>query len=778
MVAANDTFKVVQTKTTGRVYVESPTSANPDAVLTVTETRCFVSGAVQPPSSDVLASIQTHAVVGLISLCFGRYLLIATGRKLAATIQAHKIWRITTGEAVRVGPQIDLEALKKDPENLARCMLDQELLRDLVGIINSGHLYYSPSYDLTHSLQHNNFTYSINPSATLVDDRYFFNRHLMQPLLDLVSNSNKVPWITKIISGYAGAVDIPFQTGPSEPSKIFTVALLSRTSTARLGTRYIRRGLDLEGNASNSVEMEQIVFNHDYHADQGISSFVQLRGSAPVLWAQQRDLAYQPTLVIADLEKLEVWAAVEAHLSDLRAQYTTDKSVAFTEGKDVGKVLCVNLLNDDGREAALSKAYETAIQNYANSKIIYEDFPINKWCRKMNYANMRVLVNRVNDTLVNNQVFIAHGPVPSISPRPFSSSSKSFHVSNLQTGVARVSCLDSLDRTNITCTLFARHMLPHQLLPLAFPAHQKKSPNSPVKEQATTTVPSKPDPTSIQLLDLSLKTPSSTTRLTNLWSDSGDAISLIYAGTRALRSDITRTGKRTSWIHSSLDDGINSLTRYYLNNLRDGRKQDAFDVWTGKVASKDQIWQRLGETAEKRAKWLTNPVVEKGKGIAGRVVPGSVVDAVEPLLQETRGFLGEVLDVEVLGRVKAVGEFGSRRLGGVLTKRGIVAVNATSMDDVFGDGSGAEVLRHRRNQLSNLGVVDVKKRTGLGEFLVSAVKIYAPEKVTGFVEFSAAMVALFYVGLLARLFGLNGGDVVDRPRLRQENRVINELMLE
>lgn len=29
------------------------------------------------------------------------------------------------------------------------------------------------------------------------------------------------------------------------------------------------------------------------------------------------------------------------------------------------------------------------------------------------------------------------------------------------------------------------------------------------------------------------------------------------------------------------DDGMNSLTRYYLNNFKDGEKQDAYDLWTG-----------------------------------------------------------------------------------------------------------------------------------------------------------------------------------------------------
>lgn len=64
-----------------------------------------------------------------------------------------------------------------------------------------------------------------------------------------------------------------------------------------------------------------------------------------------------------------------------------------------------------------------------------------------------------------------------------------------------------------------------------------------------------------------------------LWANHGDDISQQYAGTGALKSGFTRTGKRT--MGGMIDDGIKSLTRYYLNNFCDGRKQDALDLVTG-----------------------------------------------------------------------------------------------------------------------------------------------------------------------------------------------------
>lgn len=52
-----------------------------------------------------------------------------------------------------------------------------------------------------------------------------------------------------------------------------------------------------------------------------------------------------------------------------------------------------------------------------------------------------------------------------------------------------------------------------------------------------------------------------------------------YAGTGALKSGFTRTGKRT--LAGLLDDGVKSMTRYYLNNFKDGHKQDALDLVSG-----------------------------------------------------------------------------------------------------------------------------------------------------------------------------------------------------
>lgn len=57
----------------------------------------------------------------------------------------------------------------------------------------------------------------------------------------------------------------------------------------------------------------------------------------------------------------------------------------------------------------------------------------------------------------------------------------------------------------------------------------------------------------------------------SVWADNADVISLEYSGTGALKTDYTRTGKRTQL--GALRDGVNSLTRYFKNNFADGFRQ-------------------------------------------------------------------------------------------------------------------------------------------------------------------------------------------------------------
>lgn len=82
--------------------------------------------------------------------------------------------------------------------------------------------------------------------------------------------------------------------------------LISRRSRHRAGTRYFRRGVDHEGHVANFNETEQIVLLEknaaapDEYSTQ--LSYVQIRGSIPLFWAEVNTLRYKPDLQIMELQ--------------------------------------------------------------------------------------------------------------------------------------------------------------------------------------------------------------------------------------------------------------------------------------------------------------------------------------------------------------------------------------------------------------------------------------------------------------------------------------------
>ena len=87
------------------------------------------------------------------------------------------------------------------------------------------------------------------------------------------------------------------------------LALISRRSRFRAGTRYFRRGIDREGNVANFNETEQILLLEGNSRSEPNSldnyaakfSFVQIRGSIPVFWSEINTLRYIPDLQVMDL---------------------------------------------------------------------------------------------------------------------------------------------------------------------------------------------------------------------------------------------------------------------------------------------------------------------------------------------------------------------------------------------------------------------------------------------------------------------------------------------
>lgn len=96
--------------------------------------------------------------------------------------------------------------------------------------------------------------------------------------------------------------------------------LISRRSRYRAGTRYFTRGIDPTGHTANYNETEQLILLDPVDAASATTggqalhmggvgriegrerlSFVQVRGSVPIFWAEVNNLRYKPDLQIMDV---------------------------------------------------------------------------------------------------------------------------------------------------------------------------------------------------------------------------------------------------------------------------------------------------------------------------------------------------------------------------------------------------------------------------------------------------------------------------------------------
>ncbi|XP_072531970.1 phosphatidylinositol-3-phosphatase SAC1-A [Salminus brasiliensis] len=325
--------------------------------------------------------------------------------------------------------------------------------------------------------------------------------------------------------------------------KIFEWILISRRSCFRAGVRYYVRGIDSEGHAANFVETEQIVQYNNSRA-----SFVQTRGSMPFFWSQRPNLKYKPKPQISSTTN---------HLDGFQRHF--DSQVLI-----YGKQVILNLVNQKGSELPLEQAFAKLVNSMENGMIKYIAFDFHKECSKMRWHRLQILVDAVAEMQDEFGYFMLNSEGRVVSE---------------QSGTFRSNCMDCLDRTNVIQSLLARRSLQNQLQRLGVLHVGQK-----IEEQAD--------------FEKIYK---------NAWADNANACAKQYAGTGALKTDFTRTGKRTQW--GLVMDGWNSMIRYYKNNFSDGFRQDSIDLFLGNYTVDESVESLTPLQVQKDWKFLTLPII-------------------------------------------------------------------------------------------------------------------------------------------------------------------------
>ncbi|XP_026164905.1 phosphatidylinositide phosphatase SAC2 isoform X1 [Mastacembelus armatus] len=484
-----------------------------------------------------------------LELCKKHHFGIDKPEKLAQSPDESKFLMKTLSQ---IKSNVAVPIKKKVKENKEKERLERRLLDELYKIfMDSDSFYYSMTYDLTNSVQRQGDSEKSSlPLWKQVDDRFFWNKHMIQDLIDL-----QVPevdfWVMPIIQGFVQVEELVVnynetsdeersspETPPQEVTCVddihprFTVALISRRSRHRAGMRYKRRGVDTDGHVANYVETEQLIHVHSHTL-----SFVQTRGSVPVFWSQA-GYRYNPRPRLEKGEK-ETMSYFSAHFEQQLKLYK--------------KQVIINLVDQSGREKLIGDAYLKQVLLYNNPNLTYVSFDFHEHCRGMKFENVQILTDAISDIITDMKwAWVDQAGVIC-----------------KQEGIFRVNCMDCLDRTNVVQAAIARVVMEQQLKKLGV-----MPPEQPLPLKC------------YRIYQI-------------MWANNGDTISRQYAGTAALKGDFTRTGERK--LAGVMKDGVNSANRYYLNRFRDAYRQAVIDLMMGLPVTEDlySIFSKEKEHEEK-----------------------------------------------------------------------------------------------------------------------------------------------------------------------------------
>lgn len=517
--------------------------------------------------------ITCYGILGMISLATSRsalqfasacsptsadYIVIITQRTPSCRLLSHQIYLAT-----------DFRLLPLNPASSSKAILGNPIENELVSLVEqglkAGPMWFSYGWDLTNTLQRQKaLEAGMGPGRAPLwkraDERFFWNRFLQDRFISLTESGTDVrlstllddvtnPFSSAALSSprcldvSLGAAVAPQLTPVLElrsamiNNRDFLFCLIARRSRHRVGTRYFSRGIDTNGNVSNFNETEQIVLLDPVDDTQSMRgrvdgrerlSFVQIRGSAPIFWAEVNNLRYKPDLQIMDVP--ETPGAYRQHMHQLVDTY--------------GSIYSLNLVNQKGHEKPVKDAFEAVVKATdsdpklaQNTKYIYWDFHAE--CKGMRFDRIENLVSDLQDMLLADGWFHSVAPAPS----SLGSAAGPSKVLSVQKGVMRSNCMDCLDRTNVGQAAFAKWALNQQLRQAGVLSVKEGVENHP------------------EFMHL----------FSNVWADHADGVSKAYSGTGALKTDFTRTGKRTK--EGLLQDGVNSVMRYVKNNFFDGDRQ-------------------------------------------------------------------------------------------------------------------------------------------------------------------------------------------------------------
>ena len=405
-------------------------------------------------SGGLRLKCSTWGLLGFIRFTGAYYMLLVTKRSQVAMIGGHYIYQVDGTDLVSL-----------TTSSPARFKLDRDSEESrFIGILNnldlSRSFYFSYSYDITHTLQHNIICErqalqkgQVNTPQQFRNPMFVWNHYLLEPTLKILKNT--YDWCLSIVHGFVDQATL------SIFGRIVYITIIARRSRYFAGARFLKRGANDLGYVANDVESEQIVsemLTTSFHApgpklyaNPNYSSYVQHRGSIPLYWTQDSTgVTPKPDIELNLVDPF--YSAAALHFDDLFERY----------GAPVFVLNLIKSRERTPRESILLKEYTNAI-TYLNQflpvgkKIMYRAWDMSRASKSRDQDVIRTLESIAEDVMTSTG-FFRNGDGQSVETR-------------MQNGVARTNCIDCLDRTNAAQFVIGKRALGYQLHALGVISH-------------------------------------------------------------------------------------------------------------------------------------------------------------------------------------------------------------------------------------------------------------------------------------------------------------------
>lgn len=551
-------------------------------------------------------------LIGFIRFTSTYYMVLISRRSVVALLGGHYIYHCDETKILPVCSPSFMASVPGRTKALEH--EEARLLHTFKQVDLGKNFYFSYTYDLTRTLQENLTgcgSGQAHPrraedsahTAWGYCEKFIWNHHLLLPAFGATERVNgnadddpahhSQDWVLPLCYGFVDQAKL------SVMSRTVHVTLIARRSRHFAGARFLKRGSDEGGHVANDVETEQIVseglttsfyapgpahrededgdshdddsngeVNHDdaahapplFSQNPRFTSYVTHRGSIPVFWTQDStNMSPRPPIEISVVDPY--FSAAACHFDDMLARYGSP-------------VIILNLIKAQEktpRESKLLNAFTECV-HYLNQflppdrKMIYVAWDMSAASKNPNQDVIETLEEMAAEILEQTHFFHS-GPEPTRfdferqrSDTSDNDEGDSTSVHNrrrrrrkdilLQTGIARVNCVDCLDRTNAAQFVIGKAAFGHQLYAMGL-----------IDEPYVG-------------FDCD-----ATDMLTEMYHDLGDTIALQYGGSHLVNTMETYR-KINQWTSHSRDM-LEGLKRYYANSFVDADKQAAIDLFLG-----------------------------------------------------------------------------------------------------------------------------------------------------------------------------------------------------